>query len=814
MSTLLQDVRYALRGLVNRPGVTAAAVFILALGFGVNTSIFNLLDAILIRPLPGIGQPERLVLMGRTVDGRGFDSLSYPNYLDLGAGGTAFQSVAAYSHRFFNLSVAGETVRVPGAVVSANYLEVLGVDIPLGRGLQPESGDAAVISHTLWRRAYDSDPAVLGRTATVNGRALTIVGVTPAGFVGSDIREPPLDIWIPIGSPAQTWPSPALSPDRGTNWLSVIGRLKPGVAPSRAQADASGIARQLQQAYPRENRGMGVAVAPYHALGGGDARRDTSRMLALLLAVTVLVLLVACANVAGLLLAQASTRGREVAIRLSLGAGRGRLVRQFFVEGLVLSVVACAAGLAISVWTADLLPQLFPVAEGVRPALDLSPGFPLVMYALSVAAASSIVFSLLPALQASTPAAASNLKTGQGTAAWRGSRVRDGLAVLQVALSVVVLAAAGLLARSLQTLHSIDPLMRTDGLLLASLDPALNGYDEAAAKRFYQQLLERAGGLPGVESASFARLAPFSNSGMSLGPVRGGIRRDGPGLGSDCNLVGPDYFRTLGITVVRGREFGVTDREGAPRVAIVNETLARRLWPGADPLGQTMRLAGESGEWTVAGVARDSRYRSATEPPRPFLYLPALQFTSPVFSNRLPAFTLHLRVGGDPLGLVGPLRRLVREMDPNLPLYNVRTARGQLDSSFWPWRMAATLVGFFSLMAVAMATVGLYAVTAYRVSRRTAEIGVRMALGATPREVLASTASGGMRLAAAGLAAGIPLALAGTRVLTAFLYGVTAADFLTYAGVSVLLLATAMVACYLPARRATRVDPNVALRYE
>jgi predicted permease len=820
IAAFLRDLQLAARLLGKKPGFTAAAVFILALGLGANTTIFNLLHAILIRPLPGIEQPKRLVLIGRTLAGSGFDSLSYPNYLDYRQRGGAFDGVAAYSYGAFNLSAGGENLRVPGAFVSAGYFEVLGVRPALGRAFRPDEeavrggGSVAVISHGLWQRLYGSSRGAVGGTVIVNGRAFTVIGIAPATFAGTDIREPPLDIWIPIGSPAQVRPEPASTANRGWNWLSVVARLRSGVRLEQAQAGLTALARGLEQTYPRENRDAGVSVVPYHALGGGDARRDTGRMLVFVLVATVLVLLVACANVAGLLLARASTRGREVAIRLALGAARSRLIRQFLAEGLVLSLVAGPAGLLVSMWTSDLLPRFFPSAEGIPPALDLRPGLALLAYSLGLAILCSLVFSLAPAMLASKPALSSTLRTGQVARSCGGSRFRAALVVTQVALSVVVLAAAGLLVRSLTVLRSIDPRMRPNGLLLATLDPGLSGYDEAAAKRLYHQLLERAARLPGVESVSLARVVPFGNSGMSCGPVLAGVVRDGPGLASDCNLVGPDYFRTLGIGIARGRDFKVSDDERAPRVAVVNETLARKLWPGEDPVGRTIRFAGQPVEWTVIGEARDSRYRSATEPARPFLYLPALEFSSPVFASGLPDFTVHLRTSANATAVPDRFRRLVRELDPTLPLYNVRTMAAQWNNSFWPWRMAATLAGALSLLAMSMATVGLYALVAQQVSRRASEIGLRMALGASSGEILGATILGGMRLAAGGLLVGLLLALAGTRALSGLLYGVTAADPATYAGASLLLLATAFVACWLPARRAAGVDPIVALRYE
>lgn len=815
-----QDFRYALRMLAKNPGFTLAAVLVLALGLCANTAIFSMLNAILIRPLPGIVEPERLVLLGRTWNRQGFDSFSYPNYRDYRDRNSVFGGVLAYSHAAFSVSVGGETERVPGAFVSSNYFDVLGVRPALGRTFLPEEesepgrSPVVVISHRLWRR-WDADPGAIGTKVMLNGSPFTVAGVAPAGFVGTDVREAALDVWVPIGMQATSMQARNLVGRRGWHWLGMIARLKYGVNRTQAEASVRTVARQLEQAYPAENEGEGISVAPYHALGGAGAKRDTSRMLGVLAAVTGLVLLVACANVANLLLSRASVRRREVAIRFALGAGRGRLIRQLLAEGLALSLVAGLASVFLVAWTGDLPARFFPTSEGLPPALDLGLDVQVAGYAVGLALLSTLAFALAPALQASKPELLPALKTGETATTPRRSRLRDGLAVTQVALSVLLLAGAGLLVRTLHSLRSIDPRMRTENVLLVSLDPALNGYTEAAAKSFYEQLLQRLETLPGVESATVARTVPFSNSGVSFGPVFGGVASREDGLRSDCNLVGPDYLRTSGIGLLRGRDFRAGDRPGAPRVVIVNETLAQRLWPGEDPLGRTLRVGDPQSEpWVVVGVAQDSRYRNATERTRPFLYLPALQFSSPVFSGSLPDFTLHVRTVGSPPAMLDLVRRAVRELDSHLPLYNVRTMKAQLDNSFWPWRMAATLVGLFSVVAMAMATVGLYAVVAFHVSQRTREIGLRMALGATVAEILRSTLRQGMQLAAVGLTIGVLLAVAATRVLRSFLYGVTPADPVTFATVSLILLATALIACYVPARRATRVDPMAALRYE
>lgn len=825
MSVLLQDLRYGLRLLARQPGFTAAAVLLLALGLGASTTVFSLLNAILIRPLPGIAEPERLTMLGRTQDGQGFDTSSYPNYRDYRDQNTVFSGICAFDHTAFSLSSGGVTERVPGAVVSGNYFEVLGVRPAAGRFFLgeedrvPGRDPVAVISYRLWQGRFGADPAIVGRKLLLNARPFTVTGVASPGFLGARTQHP-VDVWVPIMAQIHANSGPASRERRDGNWLDLIARLKPGGERGQAAANLATIARRLEAAYPEQNKGKGMVVAPYHALGHPAAVHDTGVMLAILTAVTGLVLLVACANVANLLLARASTRSREIAIRLALGAGRGRLVRQMLVEGLLLALAGGLASLVVATWGAEPIFALFPPSEGVPIPLDLSPDARVAAYAAVLAALSALVFAFAPAWQASQPELAPSLKAGEAAIVGRRSRFSQGLVIFQVALCTVLLVGAGLLQRTLGNLRSIDPQMKTENMLLLSLAPGLNGYQPAAARQLYEQLLERIGGLPGVVSVTTARIVPFSQRGMSFGWVYGDVVEQGEGLQADCNLVGPRYLGAMGIPLIAGRDFQGSDRDGAPRVTIINQALARRLWPNQNPLGRTLRFGKPDSEpWQIVGVAQDSRYRSATERVRPFYYLPADQFLMPGSTALILDRTLHIRTAGNPVALVAPVRQVVRDVDPRLPLYDIKTLGGHLDASFWPQRMAATLVGVFSLLATVMATVGLYAVMAYHVARRTREIGLRMALGATAPAILGATLRRGLALAAGGLAAGLLVALGAARLLGSLLYGtllygVTPADPLTFAGVAVLLLATALAACYLPARRATRVDPMTALRYE
>jgi predicted permease len=816
---LLTDLRYALRLLAKQPALTLAVVLLLALGLGASTTIFTLLNAILIRLLPGIAAPERLVMLGRTHQGQGFDPSSYPNYRDYRDQNSVFSGVCAFDHTAFSLSSAGVTERAQGAVVSGNYFEVLGVRPAAGRFFLPQEDQApgrdlvAVISHRLWQGRFGADPAVVGSKLLLNARPFTVVGVAGQGFLGARTQRP-VDVWVPIMAQAHDLSGPQWREQRRANWLDLIARLKPGLEHGQAAANLATIARRLEAAYPKENKSKGIVVAPYHPLGP-DAARDTGAMLGILTAVTGLVLLVACANVANLLLAQASTRRREIAIRLALGAGRARLVRQLLVEGLLLAFAGGLASLLVAMWGAEPIFTLFPPSEGVPVPLDLSPDARVAAYAAALAALSALVFGLAPAWQASRPDLTPALKAGEGAIVGRRSRFSQGLVVFQVALCAVLLVGAGLFERTLGNLRSIDPQMKTDNMLLLSLAPALNGYQPPAARQLYAQLLERIGGLPGVVSVTTAQIVPFSQRGLALGRLFAGAAEQGEGLQADCNLVGPGYLGAMGIPLIAGRDFERSDRDGAPRVAIINQNLARRLWPDQNPLGQPVRIGKPDSEpWQIVGVAQDSRYRSAVEKVRPFYYLPSDQLSVPGFTALTLDRTLHMRTAGNPLPLIEPVRRVVRGVDPHLPLYDIKTLDAHLDASFWPQRLAATLVGLFSLLATVMATLGLYAVMANHVARRTREIGLRMALGATPPAILRATLRRGLAVAAGGLAAGLLVALVAARLLGSLLYGVKPADPLTFAGVAGLLVAVALAACYLPARRATRVDPAVALRHE
>lgn len=815
----MHPLKLAARQLLKSPGFTLVAVLTLALGIGANTALFSVMDRLLVRPLP-VPDPDRLALVGQgRPDGHPDWFFNYPLFLDYQRGNTVFSHLAAVAEMDVGLGTGGSTERQRALLVSGNYFTLLGVNAALGRtfaaeeGAEPDGAPVAVLGHGLWQRGFGADPQVIGRPVTVNGRTFTVIGVAPREFAGTSRGTVP-DLYLPIplfgvlNGPLQNGEHPLRS--RFFLWHLVIGRLREGVTHGQAQASLQALTERFHENRP-PNTPDAIAVRP-GAQGFTHDLRETRLPMNLLLGTAALVLLIACANLANLQLARATGRSREVAIRLALGAGRGRVVRELLTESLLLALGGGALGLVVAVGLTGVLERFRP-AQG---QLDLVAGLDVrvLLFALAASVITGILFGLAPALRASRPQLVPELKGGAGGTESRTGRwsLRGLLVVAQIALSLLVLVCAGLCIRSLAKLQHLHPGFEPSRAVLMSLDLGLNNYARPQAAEFFDRLLERARTLPGVEAASLGLTTPLSGNapGMSLERVEGyepAQPREHP-VG-DFNVVAPDFFRALGVPLLRGRDFHATDRAGAPPVIIVNEAFARRYWPGQEAVGRRVWQHGPDGpiETQVVGVVGSTHSRRLTDAPRPAFYFPLAQ------KSEL-AMTLVVRTGLEPAGTLAQLRGLVKALDPQVPAFGIRTLAQQRDGSLALQRMAATLLGGFGALALLLAALGIYGVLAYSVSRRTREIGVRMALGAEVSDVLALVLRQGAMLAVAGMILGLAGAAGATRLMRGFLHEVQPLDPPTFGIVVVLLGAVALLACWLPARRASRVDPMEALRSE
>ncbi len=817
MDTLIKDLRYGIRGLVKQPGFTAVAVLSIALGIGVNVTIFSFVNAALFRPLP-FSEPDRLA---RVWDG---NAVSYPDYVAYRDGATAFSGLTAYAQRPMSLTVNGQSNRVWSEFVSGNYFDVLKANPALGRSFLGEedrlgANPVVVISNSLWRGSFNWDPSVIGKSVSLNQRPYTVIGVMPEKFVGATVISVP-DLWVPLAmEPVANPGSRTLSsPDEG--WLMMLGRLRPDANIGAAQVEVETIAARLHQARrernsgPEERGGRTVAVLAARGLMVPPQGRTPALMVVgVLMAVVSLVLLVACANVANMLLARAVKRRKEIAVRLSLGAGRWRIARQMLTESLLLSIIGGGAGLIVALWGttlfAALLPQSFP-GNAISP--DVTPDVRVFAYTLLLSLATGVIFGLLPALQSSKPDLVTALKdeTIRLGVTRRRLTLRNLLVVTQISVSMLLLVMAGLFIRNLRNTQHAEPGFSTDAGLMASFDLGLAGYNVAQGKVFQQQLLERLRASAQVRSASYAETVPLSEGG-STSPlyVEGEAT---PAQFDESSLVqhttvATDYFKTLGIPLVRGRDFNDSDTASSTPVVIVNETLAQRLAPDGNAIGKRFRMDSQGHYLEVVGVARDIKYHQLAEAPLFFSYRPLSQRYRAVL-------TLHVRTAGDPSAVISQVRSEVKALDPDLPLTDVKTMQEHMRLPLAPAKLFASLSSAFAVLALLLAAIGLYGVMAYVVGSRTREIGIRMALGAQIGGVRKLIIGQGMRLALTGIALGLIAAFAATRVLTSLLYGVSATDPITFIGVAVLLAGVALFACYIPAQRATKVDPLDALRYE
>jgi predicted permease len=812
IADLWQDLRYGARMLLKNPGFTLIIVFILALGIGANTAIFSLIDAVLLKMLP-VKDPEQLVLLDSTPS-IGF---SYPMFQDLQDRSEVFTEVFAYSGQALNLSESDQTERVSGQLVSGNFFSGLGVRPLIGRVFSAEDDKVpgehpvAVLGYHFWQRRFASDPNVVGKTIHLNGYPFTVIGISPPGFFGVEVGSAP-EVWVP------RMMQPQLS--AGDNRLRmlnrfgvrIMARLKPGVSEQQAQVATDILAQQINSEAPAGKLrdfllGLHIEVHPA-SKGLSRLRSQFKQPLLILMGMVGLVLLIACTNVANLLLARAAARQKEIAVRLALGASRFRLARQLLTESLLLSFCGALFGLLLAFWATDLLVNLVVRSQF---SLEIHPDFRVLAFTLCLAVLTGILFGLATAIQATRADLTSALNNESSTLATGGSRfeLRKILVVAQVAISMLLLVGAGLFVRTLQNLKGIDLGFRADKVLLLSVNPSLNGYSPDQVRNFDAQLLERVGTLPGVQSASLADM-----------PLLGGVWIDGLSVegyqapaGQDMSMrgkkVGPKFFETMGITLLMGRDFNTQDGPAAGKVAIINETLAHEFFGQANPLGRRIGVGSKEPDREIIGVIKDTKYGGLKEPVPHTVYVPLAQA-----EGKSAERTLHVRTAGEPKNLIAALRHEVQSLDKNLPVYEVRTFTELVAESLSQERIIATLSGCFGLIALLLAAVGLYGVMAYTVVSRTREMGVRLALGAQTGDLLRLVVVQGMRLALFGIIIGLAGAFAATRLLRGLLFGVGTIDPLTFISIALLLVLVALLACYLPARRATKVDPMVALRGE
>ncbi|HUQ80253.1 MAG TPA: ABC transporter permease [Gemmatimonadaceae bacterium] len=811
--TFLADLRYAVRVLLKKPGFTAIAVTTLALGIGLNTAVFSAIEALTLRHLPGVRDDARLVQVYRTYPG-GFNygSNSVPHYRDLRErSADVFSGVSAWTYVPLAVSSGGQTQRMMGAVASANFFSVLGASAQLGRTFvsaedsTPGGSPVTVVSYGTWQTFFGGDPAIVGRTITLNGHRYTIVGVMPAEFKGPVPMVPPT-FYVPLMQLGQLGPDGrAQLEQRGSNFMRALARLRDGVTIDQAQARMKSVVATMREEHPREYEGSGVLL-----VGQTDAglhpqfRAAQVGLSSVVMAVVVMLLLIACVNVANLFLARAGDRAREMAVRLSLGAQRRQLVRQLLTESLVFAVVSGAAGLMLAWWTIGLANRIrLPIDFAFDPDLRLS--VPVLLFTLGLSLVTGILFGLAPALQSTKPALVPALKGASATGVSR-SRATRALVVAQMALSIILLVSAGLFLRNVRAAVSIDKGFDSENLLLASLDPGVQGYDRARTVELYRRLEERLRALPNVKAVAFAAMVPLGLSDQQTGvSIPGYTPSANENLSIDYNVITPGYFEAMGIPLMSGRGIVATDDSAAAGAVVVNQQFARRFFGGANPVGRAVRASGR--DFTVVGLVRDGKYRSLGEPPRAYIYFPQTQRWD-------AAMTMHIKTTGDPTALGPVVRAEVAALDADLPVSDIRTMTSHLGISLLPARIGGITLGIFGGLGLLLAAVGMYGVMSYSVSQRRREIGIRVAIGAARGQVLGLVMRQGLRLVGFGTVIGLVGAVLGSRLVRGLLYGDAGIDYATLAGVPLVLIAVAAFAIWFPARRAATVDPMVALRGE
>ena len=807
METLIKDIRYGIRGLLKRPGFTVVAVLTLALGIGANTAIFSVVNAVLLKPLQ-FHDPERLVIIWEDATFAGFprNTPAPANYVDWKTQSQSFADMAATVEWTYNLTGDGEPERAAAYAVTANFFPLLGVQPALGRvftadddrvGAQP----VTVLSHGLWQARYGSDPQILNRDILLNGEKHTVIGVMPAGFqfFGSDVR-----LWVPAAF------TPQQLANRGGHYLKVVARMKPGVTLDQANADLAAVMARVTKDHPGET--MDGKLGAFAVSLREEWAGDVSSSLAVLLVAVAFVLLIACANVAGLLLARAVARRREIALRIALGAGRPRVIRQLLTESLLLASIAGVLGSFLAYWSFAFLQKLVPEQMALLTTLTLDTR--ILFFTLLISLATGVIFGLVPALQSANVDLNEALK--QSTRVTSTGRLRSGLIVGEVALSLILLISAGLLIQTLFQLFNQYSVLQPEQVLTLRTVLPRTKYDEPQKRdAFYQQVLDRVEHLPGVVAAGYTTSVPLSWKGGTSGFMPEGIASPISGLSYDANHreVSANYLQTMNIPLRAGRYFDKSDNETSMRVAIINETMARQYWPGQNAIGRRFNIGDPNdGEWMeIVGIVADVRQMGLDEPVKAEMYMPYQQVTDWQFF--IPR-DLAIRTTGDPMSIVGSVRQIVREVDPDQPISNTATMSEVLGEEAAQRRTGMIMLAAFAGLALLLASLGIYGVLAYFVTQHTNEIGVRIALGASSRNILGLVLKKGMGLTLLGVVIGLVASFALTRLMSSLLFGVNAFDPLTFIVVPLLLATVALLACWIPARRATKVDPMIALRYE
>jgi putative ABC transport system permease protein len=806
LGDLRQDLRYGLRMLVKNPGFTIIAVITLALGIGANSAIFSVVNTVLLRPLP-YKNPEELVMVWEDASHMGFprDTPAAANYIDWRDQNQVFDDMAAMAQESFNLTGVGEPERLDGRRVSGSLFSLLGVAPQLGRAFlaeedQPGNNRVVILSHGLWQRRFGSDPQIVGRPLSLNGESFTVVGVMPRQFQFPSRED---QLWVPIAFDAKE------AGNRGNHYLEVVARIKPGVETQQAQAEMDTIAARLAQQYPESNTRLGAVVTPLHEQVVGDIKPA----LLVLFGAVGFVLLIACANVANLLLARAAVRQKEIALRLALGASRSRLTRQFLTESILLAALGGGVGFVLSVIGINVLKTFIP--ENISQAQAITIDGKVLLFTVLVSLATGLIFGLAPAAQASNFNLNETLKEGgrDSGAGGRGNRLRGLLVISEVAVSFILLIGAGLLINSFLRLRNVDPGYRPKNVLTMKVAlPELKYPDKERRAPFYRELLRRVQTLPGVQSTAVASNLPLTYTGDSIVIWVEGLADPPPDQKPTIvtRVISPHYFGTMGIQLVQGRDFTAQDKTDSPGVVVISERTAHHFWPGENPIGKRLKpgTAASPRPWMeVIGVVKDVRQMELAAEPKLQMYLPHEQV------NAFPPNALVIRTNVEPLSLAATVRKTVWEIDKDQPVSNVQTMEEIVSESVTRQRFSMLLLGVFATLALVLAAVGIYGVMSYSVTQRTREIGIRMALGAQRSDVLKLAVGQGLRLVSIGVVIGLTAAFVLTRVMSSLLFGVTPTDPPTFVTISLVLISVALLASYIPALRATKIDPMVALRY-